>query len=70
MSPMSAYQIDRPGSIEGLVRRSREIPQPARGEVLVRMRAVALNFRDLMIVNDQYGFPIRPRARAAVGWRR
>lgn len=30
-------------------------PKPARGQVLVRVRAASLNYRDLMVVSGQYG---------------
>jgi len=56
---MKTYHIDRPGNIDGLVLREHEIPEPGPYQVLIRIRAVALNFRDLMIINNQYVFPIR-----------
>jgi NADPH:quinone reductase-like Zn-dependent oxidoreductase len=45
--------------IEGLKRAERDTPVPAANQVLVRMRAAALNFRDLAIVNGKYiGGPV------------
>ncbi|MGW4065034.1 zinc-dependent alcohol dehydrogenase family protein [Amycolatopsis sp. NPDC004747] len=39
-----------------LVQREEPIPEPRRGEVLVRVRAVSLNYRDLLILNgDHFG---------------
>jgi NADPH:quinone reductase-like Zn-dependent oxidoreductase len=38
----------------GLKPAERERPEPGPGQVLVRMRAAALNFRDLAIVNGKY----------------
>jgi NADPH:quinone reductase-like Zn-dependent oxidoreductase len=57
-SKMRVYQLDRPGSLDGLILAEREIPSPAAGEVLVRVRASSLNFRDLMIINGQYPMPV------------
>lgn len=36
------------------------VPVPGHGEVLVRIAAVALNYRDLLIVRDGMGMPVRP----------
>jgi len=55
---MKAYHLDRPGSIDGLVLRETPDPVVAGGDVLVRVGAASINNRDLMVVNDQYGFPI------------
>ena len=47
---MKAYHIDRFGSIGGIVRRSAEDPRPGPKEVLMRVRASSLNYRDLMVL--------------------
>src|ERR1700674_3348374 len=57
---MRVYQLDRPGSLDGLVLAERDIPSPAAGEVLVRVRASSLNVRDLMIINDEFPMPVPP----------
>ncbi len=36
---------------------SEPMPQPGSREVLVKVEAVSLNYRDLQIVEDRYGFP-------------
>src|ERR1700674_3811925 len=59
-SKMRAYQLDRLGSLDGLILAERDIPSPGVGEVLVRVRASSLNFRDLMILNGGYPMPIPP----------
>jgi NADPH:quinone reductase-like Zn-dependent oxidoreductase len=47
---MEAYHIDRFGSVDGIVLRSSEDPQPGPKEVLMRVRASSLNYRDLMVL--------------------
>lgn len=47
---MKTYAIIAPG-IDALSLVERDVPKPARGQVLVRMKASGLNYRDLMIVN-------------------
>jgi len=58
---MKTYEIIAPG-IDALSLVERDVPKPARGQVLVRMKASALNYRDLMIVKqpDQRGI-VYPR---------
>ena len=52
---MKIYLITKGSSgIDGLKRAERDRPVPASNQVLVRMRAVALNFRDLAVVNGKY----------------
>lgn len=51
---MRAFEIRRPG-IDGLVPVERPRPQPGPGQVLVRIAAVSLNYRDLAIVHDPNG---------------
>lgn len=54
---MKAWHLIEQSGPDGL--RLAEIPQPTPGprEVLVRVHATALNFRDLMIAGGQYGGP-------------
>jgi NADPH:quinone reductase-like Zn-dependent oxidoreductase len=47
---MEAYRIDRFGRVDGIVRRSSEDPRPGPKEVLMRVRASSLNYRDLMVL--------------------
>jgi NADPH:quinone reductase-like Zn-dependent oxidoreductase len=37
-----------------------EIPQPEAGQVLVRVRASSLNFRDPVIASGEFPFPASP----------
>src|ERR1700736_2224891 len=47
---MEAYRIDRFGSVDGIVLRSSEDPRPGPKEILIRVRASSLNYRDLMVL--------------------
>jgi NADPH:quinone reductase-like Zn-dependent oxidoreductase len=52
---MQAYQIKSFTGPNGLRRVDLPEPTPGPGQVLVRVRAVSLNYRDLMIVSGKYG---------------
>src|ERR1700704_5544728 len=45
---MEAYRIDRFGSVDGTVLRASEDSRPGPKEILMRVRASSLNYRDLM----------------------
>src|SRR5258708_7685248 len=47
---MRAYRIDRFGSVDGVVLGSRDDPRPGTREILLRVRATSLNYRDLMVL--------------------
>lgn len=51
---MRLYRLPTPGSIDNLIMIEADIPRPARGQVLVRMRAASLNYRDLVIADGRY----------------
>lgn len=50
---MKAYEIQK-FSFDGLKLVERPQPEPRAGEVLIRVRALSLNFRDLLILKGQY----------------
>jgi NADPH:quinone reductase-like Zn-dependent oxidoreductase len=57
---MRAYQLPKGGAgIEALVRVERPDPKPAYRQVLVKVAACSLNFRDLGIVRGTYRMPVR-----------
>ena len=49
---MRAYEIVSPDGIDTLTLADRPSPEPGHGEVLVRMRASSVNYRDLVTVED------------------
>jgi len=59
-SKIRAYQLDKLGSLDGLVLAPRDMPSVSAGEVLLRVRASSLNARDLMILNGVYPAPVPP----------
>ena len=52
---MRAFEIRSADGIDALHLADRPSPEPGTGEVLVRMRAASLNYRDLMTVQDPEG---------------
>ena len=55
---MKVYQIEKFG-IENLRVSDVDLPTPAAGEVLVKLRAASLNYRDLMMINGTYNPRLR-----------
>lgn len=51
---MRAYQIQTHGVAEGLVRVDLPRPKPASDQVLIRVQATSLNFRDLVVLEGRY----------------
>ena len=54
---MKAYRFDHLDGLDALRLREEADPKPQRGEVLVRVRAVSLNFRDLAMPRGRYPRP-------------
>ena len=61
---MKAFEVRETTGLDGLVlNRQRAEPVPQRNEILIKMRAVSLNFRDLGVIRGVYGytkFPLIP----------
>lgn len=57
---MNAYRIQSYSGVDGLARVELPDPKPAAGQVLVRIHAASLNYRDLLVVQGRYGGRRRP----------
>lgn len=49
---MRAYEIVSDGGVDALALNERQSPEPGPGELLVRMRASSINYRDLSTIED------------------
>lgn len=56
---MRTYRMDELGSLDGLVAHEEPTPTPGPGEVLVRVKATALNFRDIFTLMGKSPFPVK-----------
>ncbi len=61
---MKAYELQGPNGINGMKLVDKPVPTPGPGQVLVRLKAATLNYRDLLTVKGGYGsrqkFPLIP----------
>src|SRR5450830_277548 len=57
---MRSYRIEQFGSPEGLTADQGHVPLPGAGQVLVRIRASSMNFRDMAILAGWYPVPVKP----------
>lgn len=57
---MRAYQLEKLGDPTGIEERDREPPEPEHHEVLVRVRAMSINKRDVFILRGTYPLPSKP----------
>ena len=60
---MRAYSIESFGSVDGVVLGSRDDPRPGTREILVRVRATSLNYRDLMVLKAAAAVYLRQHQR-------
>jgi NADPH:quinone reductase-like Zn-dependent oxidoreductase len=57
---MKSYHANSGAGITGLTLREHEEPKPGQREVLIRVRANSLNFRELMVLRGNYPLPVKP----------
>lgn len=57
---MAAYHAEFGGGLASLAVRDDALPHPGPGDVLVRVRACSLNYRELTILAGDYPLPVRP----------
>jgi NADPH:quinone reductase-like Zn-dependent oxidoreductase len=57
---MKSYYAGKGTGVGGFRLVEQAIPQPGAGQILIRVRAAAFNFRELMIINNGvYPLPVR-----------
>ncbi|TFK48229.1 NAD(P)-binding protein [Heliocybe sulcata] len=59
-SKTRAYRLPKTEGIQSLVLEEGPVPQPKASEVLVKIHAVSLNYRDLVIATGQYVWGTKP----------
>ena len=61
---MKAYELHGPGGVDAMMLVEKPVPAPGLGQVLVKLKAVTINYRDLLTVKGGYGsrqkFPLVP----------
>ena len=57
---MKTYRFDRLTSLDDLAQHDEPVPTPQRGEVLIRVHSVSLNYRDLSVVLGNYVHAVTP----------
>ncbi len=66
---MKAYEIQSNAGIDALTLVDRPKPQPAAGQVLIKVKATSLNYRDLLVAEGAYGagqkYPLIPMSDGA-----
>jgi NADPH:quinone reductase-like Zn-dependent oxidoreductase len=56
---VKSYHANSGAGIAGLTVREHDEPKPGRGEVLIRIKANSLNFRELMVLRGIYPLPVK-----------
>src|SRR5215472_12438913 len=63
-SKLKAYELQDPGGVDAMMLVEKPVPAPGPGQVLVKLKAVTLNYRDLLTIKGGYGsrqkFPLVP----------
>src|SRR5262245_46390308 len=58
--PMKSYHANAGAGLDGLTLKEHGVPRPGLREVLVRVRANSLNFRELSVLRGTYPLPVKP----------
>src|SRR5262245_31351666 len=58
--PMKSYHASAGAGLDGLTLKEHGVPRPGLREVLVRVRANSLNFRELSVLRGTYPLPVKP----------
>jgi len=61
---LKAYELQGPGGVDAMALVEKPVPVPGPGQVLVKLKAATINYRDLLTVKGGYGsrqkFPLIP----------
>lgn len=57
---MKSYHANSGAGLDGLILKEHEEPKPGLREVLVRVRANSLNFREVSVLRGTYPLPVKP----------
>jgi NADPH:quinone reductase-like Zn-dependent oxidoreductase len=57
---MKSYHAESGSGLSGLTLKEHDEPKPGPGEVLLRVRASSLNFRELSVLAGSYPLPVKP----------
>src|SRR3954447_18963026 len=61
---LKAWELQGPGGVDEMMLVERAVPAPGPGQVLVKLKAATINYRDLLTVKGGYGsrqkFPLIP----------
>src|SRR5262245_15828581 len=56
---MWVYRLETPGCVNGIVLHKQAEPQPQPTDIVIRVRAMSLNRRDTMILQQTYPLPAK-----------
>jgi NADPH:quinone reductase-like Zn-dependent oxidoreductase len=59
MATQRVFRLPQRTSIQDLAVGTEPVPEPSPNEVLIRIRSVALNFRDFAVATGKYPFPVK-----------
>ncbi|KAJ0352338.1 hypothetical protein COL154_006551, partial [Colletotrichum chrysophilum] len=59
MASQQVFRLPQRNSIQDLQLGTEPITSPSSYEVLIRIRSVALNFRDFAVATGKYPFPVK-----------
>lgn len=54
----TVFRLKHRNGFDGLYQQQEDIPKVTKHEVLIKVRAVSLNFRDIAIITSKYPFPV------------
>ena len=57
---MKVFEINQPSGVDSLTLAERPDPRPGHGQVLVKIKAASLNYRDLLVVKGAYSRNLPP----------